>query len=89
MAAAGQRQYCYIVTPYGDELVITLTGTERTRLERHSGSQITVVADGHTSTYSLPAGGVFVSRWTYHVGSGVTVWTTLETIDGVATTISR
>ena len=70
-----------IATRYGDELVIALTGTSNTVSVNQSGSQITVVADGHTSTYSLPAGGVFVytrgGTDQITVGSGVTVWTTL------------
>lgn len=74
-----------ITTLYGDQLVITSTGTDDNISVSQSGTTLTIVADGQTTTQTVPAAGVFVytrgGADGINIGSTVTAQTTVETID--------
>jgi hypothetical protein len=81
-----------ISTRYGDELVISATGTADTLSISESGSTLTIVADGQTYTDPAPAAGLFVyargGSDGITIDQTVTARTTIESADGAATAIN-
>jgi fibronectin type 3 domain-containing protein len=83
-----------ITTRYSDELVVTATGSSDSIAVSQSGSMLSIVADGTTTTEPVPAAGLFVytrgGNDSINIASTDTVATTVETIatSGVATITS-
>ncbi len=81
-----------IATEFGDELVITATGTSDSVLVSESGLTFTITANGNTFTDAATTAGLFIytrgGADTINIASSVTSNTTVETIDGAATTIT-
>jgi hypothetical protein len=75
-----------ITTRYTDELVITATGADDKVSVTQTGSTLTIVANGQTTTEPVPAAGLFIytrgGTDGITVDQSVTVATTVETIDG-------
>ncbi len=75
-----------ITTRYGNELVITATGASDSIFISQSGTTLTIVADGKTSTSPVPAAGVFVyvrgGADGINVDQSVNCRVTIETVDG-------
>jgi len=74
-----------IALRYTDELVITSTGSDDSIAVSESGSTITILADGQTTTDPAPAAGVFVytrgGADSINIAPSVTAATTVETVD--------
>lgn len=81
-----------IAPRFGDELVVTVSGTGDSIVLSQSGSTLTVTADGEIFSESVPAAGVFVytrgGSNAISVGSSVSVRTTIETIDSGMTFVT-
>ncbi len=81
-----------VTTRYTNELVITASGSADSIFVSQSGATISIFADGQTFTAAVPAAGVFIytrgGADSITLASSLTATTTLETIDGAATTIS-
>ncbi|HEY1922179.1 MAG TPA: C2 family cysteine protease [Tepidisphaeraceae bacterium] len=81
-----------IATKFGSELIITATGTNDSILVSESGLTFTITADGNTFTDAATSAGLFIytrgGTDTVNIASSVTSSTTIETIDGAATTIT-
>ncbi len=81
-----------IATEFGDELVITATGADDSILVSESGLTFTITADGSTFTDAATTAGLFIytrgGTDTINIASSVTSDTTVETIDGAATSIT-
>jgi fibronectin type 3 domain-containing protein len=80
-----------ITTPFGDELVITASGSSDTVSLFQSGSTLTVDADGQDFTETDPAAGVFIytrnGNDSVNVNASVSAYTTVDTIEGTYTQI--
>ena len=81
-----------ISTRYGNELVITASGTNDSVQIVQTGNMLWITADSHLTTNPVPANGVFVYTQggldTVNISSSVKAATTVETIDGSATTVN-
>jgi fibronectin type 3 domain-containing protein len=75
-----------LTTRFGNELVITAAGTADSVSVSESGTTLTIVADGQTTTQPAPAAGLFIyargGTDTVTVAGSVTTTTTVDTIDG-------
>ena len=82
-----------IATRFSNELVITATGTADSVSVTESGSTLTIVADGQTTTDAAPAAGLFIYTRggidKVNVDKSVTTTTTVDTIDGAIDTITN
>ncbi|HTW93380.1 MAG TPA: C2 family cysteine protease [Tepidisphaeraceae bacterium] len=80
-----------ITTRYNDELVITAPGSADDVDLTQSGDNLTIDANGFSTTDPIPAAGIFVytrgGNDAIDIGSTVSAFTTIDTIDGAATTI--
>jgi hypothetical protein len=80
-----------ITTRYGNELVITATSASDTVDIAQSGSTLNISADGQAYSQTIPAAGIFIytrgGKDSVTVESSVTARTTVDAIDGAATTI--
>jgi fibronectin type 3 domain-containing protein len=80
-----------ITTEYGNELVVTASGSSDTVSLFQSGSTLTIDADGLSFNEADPAAGVFVycrgGADSIDVASSVTADTTVVSVDGVQTQI--
>lgn len=76
---------------YGDELVITASGSNDSVSISESGSSLDITADGQSSTDAIPLAGVFVytrgGNDAVSIDPSVNIRTTVETIDGAPTAI--
>ena len=81
-----------ITTRFSDELVITATGAADSVSVTESGSTLTIVADGQTTTDPAPAAGLFIYTRggidKVNVDKSVTTTTTVDTIDGAIDTLT-
>ena len=77
---------------YGDETVVTASGTDDSVSIIESGMTLTINADGKTYTEAATRAGLFVytrgGTDTINIASSVHAIITLETIDGAATKIT-
>jgi fibronectin type 3 domain-containing protein len=80
-----------ITIRYGDELVITESGSSDSVTLFQSGSTLTVDADGQDITESDPTAGVFIytrgGNDSVNINASVNAYTTVDTIDGAPTQI--
>jgi hypothetical protein len=80
-----------ITTRFGNELVITATTANDSVDVAQSGSTLNITADGQAYSQSIPAAGIFIytrgGSDSVTVESSVTARTTVDAIDGAATTI--
>jgi fibronectin type 3 domain-containing protein len=81
-----------IATEFGDELVITAAGADDSIAVSESGYTFTITADGNTFTDAATSAGLFIytrgGTDTINIAKSVTSDTTVETIDGAATSIA-
>jgi hypothetical protein len=81
-----------ISTRFSDELVINATGANDTISLDESGSTLSITANGQTYTEPVPDAGVFIytrgGSDGISISQGVSVHTTLESIDGASTAIT-
>jgi fibronectin type 3 domain-containing protein len=81
-----------VATEYSNELVVTSTGKDDSISISQSGSTLSIVADGTTTTDPVPAAGLFVytrgGADSISIASSVTAPTTLETIDAAVDDIT-
>jgi fibronectin type 3 domain-containing protein len=81
-----------IATRNSNELVITATGKSDTVSVTQSGSTLTIVADGQSTTQPAPSAGLFIytrgGADSVNVDQSVTVRTTVETIDAAVDDIT-
>src|SRR5207245_1287102 len=81
-----------ITTRFGNELIITASGTNDSISLSQSDSALSITADGVTYTQDIPSAGVFIytrgGADGISIDSSVAVRTTVEAIDGAITAIS-
>jgi hypothetical protein len=81
-----------IQTRYGNELVISGDGGNDSIYVSQSGSTLTIIGNGITSTVAAPAAGLYIYSYggnsSITVDSSVTLRTTIETIDAAKTSIT-
>jgi hypothetical protein len=82
-----------ILTRYGGELVLGGTSGNDSIYVAQSGSTLTIVANGYTSTAAAPANGLFIYSFggadTITVDASVTLRLTIAAIDGAGTSVSN
>ena len=78
---------------YGDELIITASGTSDSVTLSESGSELTILADGQTYNEGAPAAGVFLytrgGTDSLSIASSVTAALTVDAIDGAMDTVTN
>lgn len=81
-----------VTTRYGNELVVTATGTSDALSISQSGSTLTILGDGQTFTDSAPAAGLFIytrgGNDSVVIDASVTARTTVDSIDNANTVIN-
>jgi fibronectin type 3 domain-containing protein len=82
-----------IYTRYGSELVLGGTSGNDSIFVSQSGTTLTIVANGYTSTAEAPANGLFIYSFggsdTITVDASVTLRLTIAAIDGAGTSVNN